>query len=277
MKNITQLKQWLFSKPAIFSLMFFGLVVILGLIYSAFQTLFHFETLTPIYFIFALSFIYSVYYMIKKLPHDKLYQSDFVAITNGVSIISVISSIIAITVFGLYGSVFQRKMMSMYLLHPTLFAFVFLIITIVSLYILGVAISGLYAKYKRVTSIGVSSWKAILSMPFAFLLLWTPGYLIEEKTKKSNLMIKSKWYSRFKNWVMSNSSNLLFAFLFFLFAKAVIAGLSTTILTIALLVIYALWNKKHKSDFIKNINGGYALTCVGINLAFIISIIILSV
>ena len=91
MKNIKQLKQWLFNKPAIFSLMFFGLVVILGLIYSAIQTFFHFDTLVPIYFIFGLSFIYSIYYMIKKLPHDKLYQSDFVAITNGVSIISIIS------------------------------------------------------------------------------------------------------------------------------------------------------------------------------------------
>ena len=92
MKNISQLKQWLFDKPAIFSLMFFGLVVILGLIFSAIQALFHFETLTPIYFILGISFIYSVYYMIKKLPHDKLYQSDFVAITNGGGIRAPISA-----------------------------------------------------------------------------------------------------------------------------------------------------------------------------------------
>lgn len=275
MKNIKQLKQWLFNKPAMFSLMFFGLVVILGLIYSAVQTFFHFDTLVPIYFIFGLSFIYSIYYMIKKLPHDKLYQSDFVAITNGVSIISIISSLIAIPVFGLYGLIFQRKMMMMYLLHPTLFAFVFLAITLVSLYILGVAISGVYAKYKRATSIGVSPWKVILSMPFAFLLLWTPGYLIEEKGgKKSNTIIKSKWYKRFNDWVLSNYSNLLFMFLFFLLTRTVIAGLPTLILTVALLVVYALWHKKHKSDFIKNINDGYATTSVGINLAILISVIL---
>ena len=282
MKNITQLKQWLFNKPAIFSLMFFGLAVILGLVFSVIQTLFHFESPASIsfalYFIFGSSFIYSIYYMIKKLPHDKLYQSDFVAITNGVSIISIISSLIAISAFGLYGPIFQRKMMGMYLLHPALFTVVFLAVTLVSLYILGVAISGVYAKYKRATTLGVSPWKVILSMPFAFLLLWTPGYLIEEKGgKKSNTSIKSKWYKRFNDWVLSNYSNILFVFIFFLFAKSVIAGIPTLILTLALLVVYALWYKKHKSDFIKDIDNGYALTAVGINLAILISVVLLTI
>ena len=275
MKNISQLKQWLFNKPTLFSLLFFGLVVVLGLGFSAVQALFHFETLAPLYFIFFLSFAYSVYYMIKKLPHDKLYQSDFVAITNGVSIISVVSSIIAISVFGLYGPAFQRKMMAMYLLHPTLFTVIFIAITLVSLYILGVAISGVYAKYKRATSLGISPWKVILSMPFAFLLLWAPGYLIEEKTKKSNTVIKAKWYARFNNWVLTNFSNTLCVFLFLLFAKAVIAGIPTTILTVALLVIYTLWYVKHKSDFMKNINKEYAMTCVGINIAMITATVLL--
>ena len=275
MKNILQLKQWLFNKPAVFSVMFFGLIVVLSLAYSVIQTFFGFNTLVPIYFIFGISFIYSVYYMIKKLPHDKLYQSDFIAITNGTSIISIISSIIAISVFGLYGPLFQTQMMRLYFLHPVVFGIVFVTITLISLYILGVAISGVYAKYKRTTSIGVSPWKVILSMPFAFLLLWTPGYLIEEKTKKSNLVIKSQWYTRFNNWIMSNFSNILFVFLFFVLAKAVIAGLSTLIFTGALLVIYALWYTKHKSDFIKNIDKGYALTCIGINFAILISVIVL--
>ena len=277
MKNTPQLKQWLLTKPFIFSVMFFGLVTVLGLIYSAIQTVFHFETLVPVYFIFGISFIYSIYYMIKKLPHDKLYRSDFVAITNGVSIISIVSSLIALSVFGIYGPIFQRKMMMMYLLNQVLFSIIFLVVTIVSLYILGVAISGVYAKYKRATTMGISPWKVILSMPFSFLLLWTPGYLIEEKTSKSNLTIKAKWYARFNNWVLANFSNVLFAFLFFLFAKSVIAGIPTTILTIALLVIYTLWYVKHKSDFIKKINDGYALTSVGINLAIVIAIFILLV
>ncbi len=277
MKTVPQLKQWLFNKPAVFSLMFFGLVTVLGLAYSLIQTFLHFETIIPVYIIFGFSLLYSVYYMIKKLPHDKMSRNDFIAITNGASIISIASSIIAIFVISFYDVKLQQKMMMMYLLHQTAFTIIFLAIVLFSLYILGVAVSGIYAKYKRVTTMGVSPWKAILSMPFAFLMLWTPGYLIEEKSKKSNLLIKSKWYNRFNNWVVSNFSNALFVFLFLLFAKSVIAGLSTSVLTVALLIIYTLWYVKHKSDFVKNINDGYALTSVGINIATIIAMAVLSI
>lgn len=277
MKTIPQLKQWLFNKPIIFSLMFFGLVTVLGLAYSLVQTFLHFETVIPVYIIFAVALLYSVYYMIKKLPHDKMPRNDFIAIVNGASIISIVSSIIAIFVISFYGVKLQQKMMMMYLLHPTTFTVIFLAVVLFSLYILGVAISGIYAKYKRVTTMGVSPWKAILSMPFAFLMLWTPGYLIEEKGKKTNLLIKSKWYNRFNNWVISNFSNTLFIFLFLVFAKSVIAGLSTSVLTVALLIIYTLWYVKHKSDFVKNINDGYALTSVGINIATIIAMAVLSI
>ncbi len=276
MKNTPQLKQWLLNKPAVFALMFFCLLTGLTLVYFFVVSLLHFETLTPLYFILFLSFVYSAYYMIKKLPHDKMPQNDFIAITNGSAIISIISSIIALAVFGIYGPVFQHKMMIMYLSSPILFGIIAFIISLISLYVLGVAISGLYAKYKRATTIGISPWRVILSMPFAFLLTWVPGYLIEEKNKKSNLVIKSKLYNRFNNWVLSSFSNILFVFLFLTFTRAVIAGIPTLILTAALLVLYALWYKKHKSDFIKNINNGYALTSIGINIAFIISVLLLS-
>ncbi len=276
MKNITQLKQWLLIKPLIFSLMFVGLVVIFGLTYSVFQTFVNFGTIIPAYTILGLSFILSAYYMIKKLPHDKMPRTDFIAITNGASLISIISSVIAISAIGFYGANIQQKMMMMYLLHQTTFGLIMISVILLSLYVLGVAISGIYAKYKRITTIGISPWKAILSMPFAFLMLWTPGYLIEEKGKKSNLLIKSKWYTRFNNWVISNFSNTLFVFLFLLFAKSIIAGLSTSILTVALLIVYILWYVKHKSDFIKNINDGYAMTSVGINIAVLLAVLISS-
>ena len=216
--------------------------------------------------------------MIKKLPHDEMPQKDFIAITNGASIISIASSIIVMITLAIIGHGIKMKMMMMYLLHPTMFLLILLSLALVTLYVFGVAISGVYAKYKRITTMGVSPWKAILSMPFAFLMLWTPGYQIEEKgNKKSNLLIKSKWYNRFNNWVISNFSNILLVFLVLLFAKGVIAGLTTLVLTITLLIIYTLWYVKHKSDFVKNINKGYALTSVGINIAILIAVILSSI
>ena len=63
-------------------------------------------------------------------------------------------------------------------------------------------------------------------------------------------------------------------FLLLLFFKCVIAGTATLVLSALLLILYVLWYVKHKSDFIKNINKGYALTAVGINLAILIAVVI---
>ena len=144
----------------------------------------------------------------------------------------------------------------------------------VSIYLLGVSISGIYAKYKRAITLGTSPWKVILSMPFAFLLMWAPGYLIKDKEIKSETEIKSVWYNKLNKLVLSNFSNTLFAFLLLIFFKSLIAGTTTLVLTTILLIIYALWYTKHKSDFIKNINNGYALTAVGINLIILLAVVI---
>jgi hypothetical protein len=157
--------------------------------------------------------------------------------------------------------------------HPVIFNISVILFVLLALYLFGLAISGIYAKYKRCKEMGITPWKIFLSMPFAFFMLWTPGYLIEEKTKKSNLQIKSKWFGNFNKWVLSSFNNVLFVFLFLTICKTMIAGLPTMVLCAVLLIIYTLWYVKHKSDFIKNINNGYALTAVGINIAIILAVI----
>ncbi len=270
----TPLKSWLLTKPLVFTLWFLILGLILGFGYSVIQSVFNFETITPLYILLALTFILPACYMIQKLPRDKMNQSDFVAITNGAGLISITASFIAILTIGMYGNQVQNDMMRLYILHPTTFYILLSFIMLTSLYLIGVAVSGIYAKYKRVVTLGVSPWKVILSMPFAFLLMWTPGYLIKDKEIKSALEIKSHWYSKLNKWVLSNFGNTLFAFLLLIFFKSLIAGSATLILAIISLVIYALWYTKHKSDFVKNINKGYALTAVGINLAILLAVII---
>ena len=270
----TPLKSWLLTKPLVFTLWFLILGLILGFGYSVIQSVFNFETITPLYILLALTFILPACYTIQKLQRDKMNQSDFVAITNGAGLISITASFIAILTIGMYGNQVQHDMMRLYILHPTTFYILLSFIMLTSLYLIGVAISGIYAKYKRVVTLGISPWKVILSMPFAFLLMWTPGYLIKDKEIKSALEIKSQWYSKLNKWVLSNFGNTLFAFLLLIFFKSLIAGSATLILAIISLVIYALWYTKHKSDFVKNINKGYALTAVGINLAILLAVII---
>lgn len=271
--NMPKLKTWLWTKPLFFALLFFILSILCSAGYAGILTFLNLETLAPMYILFILSFIGCTYYTIKKLPHNEINQNDFVAITNGATLISVLTSLLAILFIDIYGPGLKQNVRMFYLLHPTSFLLIFLLIALFTLYLIGVAICGIYAKYKRATTLGVSPWKVILSMPFAFLLMWTPGYLIKDKNVKTNLEIKSRWYKKFNKWVMLNSNNILFTFLFLLFCKSIISGIPTLILSLCLLIIYTLWYVKHKSDFVKNINNGYALTSVGINIAILLAII----
>jgi hypothetical protein len=273
-KNITEqkLKTWLWTRPIFFALSFFILGFLCCVIYAGIQTAFNLTTLAPMYMLFVLVFGFCVYYMIKKLPHDKMNRNDFIAIANGSSLISILTSLLTVLFLDLHGATIKQSIVKAYIFHPTAFFIAFTLIALFAVYLIGVAISGIYAKYKRAQTLGISSWKIILSMPFAFLLMWTPGYLIEGKNIKNNLGIKSKWYNKFNQWVVSNFNNILFTFLFLLFCKTILAGLPTLILSLALLIIYTLWYVKHKSDFIKNINKGYALTAVCINIAMLIAV-----
>ena len=268
-----QLKSWLLKKPLLFTFWSVILGIVLSFGYSVIQSIFNFETLVPLYILCILTLVLPACYMIQKLPHEKMNQNDFVAITNGTGIISVIASLITVLTMSIYGTGLRHSMMLFYT-HPTTFYFLLSFILLVSLYLIGVAISGIYAKYKRAITLGTSPWKVILSMPFAFLLMWAPGYLIKDKEIKSETEIKSVWYNKLNKLVLSNFSNTLFAFLLLIFFKSLIAGTTTLVLTTILLIIYALWYTKHKSDFIKNINNGYALTAVGINLIILLAVVI---
>ena len=266
--NMTQLKNWLFTKPVMFALLFLLANIVVWLIYMAIQAIFNTDSLLSFYILFAIAFVLCTWYTIKKLPHESLNQNDFVAVTNGVSITSVFAGLVAVLLYGVgtkipfsatYGVIFV----------------LFILLTLFALYLLGLAICGIYAKYKRATTIGISKWRVILSMPFGFLLMWTPGYLIKAQNTKPTLEIKCKWYTKFNKWVMASFANTLFAFLFFLLCKGLFAGTPTLLLYLPLLTIYGIWYLvKKKSNFIKDINNGYALTAIGINIAILVAILI---
>lgn len=275
-KNYSSIKlnNWLFKKPVLFGISFFISSAILILAYSLFQMIFNIETSQPIIALFLLTFAGCTWYTIKKLPYEQMNQNDFIAITNGSTLISIITTFILMIVISLYGDAFGPKLLLYYLTHKTLVIVLLVLFGLFSLYLIGLAICNIYAKYKRAVSIGITPWKVILSMPFAFLLMWTPGYLLKGKDIKNNLQIKCPWYARLQKWVMANNSNILFTFIFLLLCRGIITGLTTFILYASLLIIYALWYTKHKSDFLKNVNDGYAITAVGINIAILIAVIV---
>lgn len=267
------LRTWLFDKPAVFALLSFAITSIITIIYSIFASILNTNTTWPLAILLTLSFVWTICYLIKKLPHDNMYHDDFVAITNGCTFITILIPLVTLCFTGFNFHALGRKVIMMYMFHPTLLWTLVICGFVVYFYLLGLAISGIYAKYKRAIEIGINKWNVILSMPFSFLLMWTPGYLIEDKKHNSNMQIKTTWYSKFNKLIVSNYKNTLLMFIVLLLVNAFYN--TSTLLWIAfLLAIYALWMVKYKNNFLKNINQGYSWTAIGINLAAVVVVLV---
>ena len=265
------LSNWLFRQPLVFATAYFVISTLLVVLFTAINAIFNTDSFVALLITLFIALVGTAYYfLIKKLPHDDMHRNDLIAITNGCSIIAIVLPLFFLLFVGTNPNMIHRKLVWMYILHPNVLMFLGLLSTFAVLYLLGVAISGIYAKYKRTTTMGISKWKIFCSMPFGFLLLWTPGYLIPEKNAKSNVKIKSHWYSVFNKWVISDVYNTLVVFLGFLLLKNIFSGTGVFLLTAVLLGIYGVWYLKYKQNLMKIMNNGYALSAVFINITAIL-------
>jgi hypothetical protein len=263
----TPLKTWLFDKPAMFSIITLGATVLITFLYAIFAAIFNITSSDALAALLIITFGWTTYYLIKKLPHGDMSRDDFVAITNGCNLICLFILLLAVLFTDSNIIVLQHKIMWLYVFHPVILWIIGIFTALFNLYLFGVVIANIYAKYKRAVQLGISKWQVIASMPFAFLLMWTPGYLISDKKHETNLEIKCKWYRAFNNWVVNNAVNALVTFLAFVLLMNLFSGALSLLLTGFLLVLYALWNLRYKTKFITNIKKGYTWTAIAINLS----------
>lgn len=271
-----KLSEWTFKKPAVFALLTFCISSAFVLVYSFISAILDTTAMWPLTTLLVATLLWTIYRLIKKLPHTNMYRKDFIAITNACSLITIIIPIITLIIIGRDVNALHDNMIWLLTFHTTLFWIVGIGSILLYLYLFGISIANIYAKYKRGIEMGISKWKIICSMPFGFLFMWMPGYLIDDKKSKSDLIINSKIYNKFNNWVLSGFTNTLFIFLGLLLFRNVYAGTVSLLLTIAILLIYALWKKKYGQNMLKNINNGYSLFAVYFNLAMIIIVLTLS-
>ena len=268
----TTLKTWLFTRPLQFALRMLILIVITW-IPRLFPTLnlplFNYGTLALAVCIFA----WAAYKLAKSLPLKEISQKDFVALVHGYRI-TILGTLFIFFCYNaltdhLFSSLWFFKMPQ--LITRILFESFGLIQAFIPMFILGVALSGLYVKYRRAKIMGLTPWKIILTMPFTFIMSWMPGYLIADKSTKSDLQIKSSWYSKFNAWTTATSINTTFVFLFLiLLSNILLTRQSATLLfPLILFLVFSLWNSTSKPNFKTNMNRGYAWFAIIINLIMI--------
>lgn len=268
------IRNWLLNAPARFTLwMTIVGAILVGISYiPKLMTIPFIDSIVMAVFIVAL--FLSIRDLIKHLPHNDMYHTDFVAIINGYKITSLF-------VFGVWlwlaflvskntnlvsdtTTISHEQLLFSVLIKPVWF--------ILGSYLLGLWISGIYAKYKRAQKIGFTPWKIILTMPFCFMLTWMPGYLTADKKQQSNITIKSKWYRKFNNWVLSSNSKMLFMFLtLFIFTNILFAQtFKLIIFTFILFLIYMFWKSIVKANFSKHMDSSYIWTGIMLNLSMLI-------
>lgn len=148
-------------------------------------------------------------------------------------------------------------------------------ITLISLYILGITIIGLWACFLRARTMNIPLWKIICSIPFGFNMIWLPGYFISNDSDKKTIVTTNiNWISRLTNWTFKSPTNAGFLFTVLIICTGLFNGTTTTLLTVSMALMFAIWLiQTGEKKFKKDIGNAYATTAVIINLAIVIYLI----
>ncbi len=267
----TTLKQWLVSTPIFFALTSFlfavTLSVLAGLLMPKSET-----TLSIIGITMIVTTLISAILAIRKIPTRKMDRPGIVTIFNTKMILLAITAISSL-IMALNLMPLQMWLFSL-MQHPTGIVIGFLLavcLVLLSLYILGVTIMGIWACFLRARTMNIPLWKIICSIPFGFDMLWVPGYFIPTKpNKKPIVTTNAKWISNLTNWTIIRSSNAGFLFTALIIGTGIFNGLATTLLSLSVLLLFAIWiMQMGDKKFEKNIGNTYATTAVIINIAII--------
>lgn len=273
-KTNSKLSTWLFWSPLKFAFMSLGIMLTAAFIFSIVASTFYTNTTlpqTPMLIILVLGICLGAIIQIRKLPTDKMDRQSFIALHNGQTIILSLAFMIAsYLIFVNY----QQIMFSM-LIMETNSSLSFLMILIIAalfyLYLTGLAIANIYAKFRRIREFDVPTWKIIFSMPFGFSGLWTAGYLLNTPTpKQPTIQTKSKWYSAWTKWVISRPATTIATFIAITILSGFFFGFNAVLLTFSLALIFGIWTLQIGSrQFTKTIPTKYATTTVIINITLL--------
>ncbi len=144
-----------------------------------------------------LPFVAATIIMLKKYSRPTITQQQFVGLYNVIIAICV--------VFLLFSHIIP--------IHenmPQLLANVMIIVfSVLGLYGIGLTVVDLYIKFRRIRSFtDIPTWKILCTWPFAYSMLWIPGYMTSDKndtTKTTN-----NWYANFIKNIIQNKIALIF-------------------------------------------------------------------
>ena len=265
---------WTLWSPLKFAAISFCILISIAFIYSLIAGAIYTPATipqTPLMISLALGFICSIALQINSLPRAKMDQRSFISIHNTQT---VLLSGLFITSSYLVARYAQQIIFYLFMLETRLSATFIITLTaslLFYLYLLGLAIANIYAKFRRIREFNVPTWKIICSMPFGFAALWTPGYIIKSTaTKATAFTPKSKWMQRATNWICLRPANTIATFIAITTLSGFFFGFNAVLLTFSLTLIFGIWAlQRGTKSFIQDMPRKYATASVIFNAALL--------
>lgn len=273
-KKSQSLLTWLLWHPLKFALIAFGLIVLISAVLNAMGV----STDGPIAFGVIIAVVIAAAITFWYMPRGNMDRRGFIALNNAQTLIATTIFWASAIIIATYQAQITNKLLWMATMQSGMFFTIFVLVGVFYMYLFGVSLTNLYTKYQRCREMGISPWKIILSMPFGFGLLWTPGYLLDDGNKNnSSVTISARWYERLTNWIMSNPIYTTLAFALIVIYSGFFAGFNAALLTLASAVAFAIWLRiAGLSGFRGAQNRTYAYVAIVVNIAIIIGFILLA-
>lgn len=265
--NKTTLKYWLFNAPMFFAIWAF--ITTLAFIVLANMLLPQTHTsiaITGLAITLALAVI--MIQTIRRIPIKKIDRTGFVTLTNIQTIFSSIF-LVAISLFMIATQSLSMTFSTIKLIGLFITA---TLLTFSVFYIIGLATTGIWARFLRARTMNIPTWKIICSYPFAFDMLWMPGYFIpNKKDKNPTITTEKKWIAKLTAWTMASAKNAAILLTILFIVPGLFNSMSALLLTLCTLMLFAIWIMRiGAKKFEKNIGGIYATTAVIINIAILV-------
>lgn len=223
-------------------------------------------------------FIISAFLMFRAMPRDGLDRFSFIALNNAQNVIVSVAFAILTALIVTHANEIMFKLMLIETHASASFVAIMSVVAIFYLYLCGLFLSNVYAKFRRGRAMGLKSWQIICTMPMCFSLVWVPGYLLpdNEKSPSRKVHIKSSWYTKLTEWIVSGRIKTITSLIVVILLSGLFFGLNAIALTLTMAVISAIWIRvSGQKNFTKHIGGKYAWFAIIMNIILLVALCII--
>ena len=211
------------------------------------------------------------------MPRGNMDRRGFVALNNAqIFLTTTLFWIAAFLIAYAYQNQMVAKLALYGSINPNVFFSLIIFVGLFFMYLCGICLTNLYAKYQRCREMGLAPWQIILTIPFGLGLLWIPGYLMDDKNKSnSSVSVHTKWYSKLTDWIIATPTHVTASFVLITIYSGFFFGFRMTMLTMCSAIIFALWYRfAGLSAFRQHFKKTYTYVAIAVNILILIGVIL---